>query len=248
MTTRFMVMHKNDTFTESGQRPPPELVARMGAFIGEYAQQGLFLAGEGLGPSGTRTRLTFRDGRCTVKHGPYSGSNELPAEAWMLTVKSREEAIGWGERYGKVIGDGELELGPVTEPWDLGFGARPENPPLRVLMLAKADATTEAGRPRTPQQKAELTRLKTEMTRAGVLVSAETLQPSAKSKRLNFTNHKLQVMDGPFSESKELIGGFAILKLPSMQVAIDMSIRYAEILGGTLEIDLRPLYEPDELP
>jgi hypothetical protein len=247
-TTRFMVMHKHDERTEAGERPGPELIARMGEYIGEHARKGQFLGGEGLGASATRTRLTFQDGRCSVKHGPYTGSNELPAEALLLTVKSRDEAIGWAERYGKIVGDGEIELGAVTEPWDLGFAPRPENPPLRILMLPKADRTTEAGQPRTPKQKADLTRLKTEMTRAGVLVSSEVLQPSSKSKRLVFTSNKLRVLDGPFSESKELIGGFALLKLPSMEAVIQECKRYAEILGGTLEIDVRPLYEPEDLP
>ncbi len=243
---RLLMMHKNDPHTEAGERPPPELLAKMGAYIGEHVQAGRFLAGEGLGASKTRTRLTFRDGRCTVKHGPYPGEHELPAGMLMLKVGSRDEAIGWAERYGKILGDGELELGPVTEPWDLGMMPRPENPPLRILMIEKADRSTEAGQPRSPKQKAELTRLKTEMTKAGVLVSAEQLQPSAKGKRLVFTNHDLRVSDGPFSESKELIGGFSILRLPSLEVAITECKRYAEILGGTLEVDLRPLVEPDD--
>ena len=128
---RFMVMHKHDAQTEAGVPPGPELVAQMGDYIGEHVKKGQFLGGEGLQASSTRTRLTFRDGRCTVKHGPYGGANELPAEALLLTVKTREEAIGWGERYGKILGDAEIELGPVTEPWDLGFGSKPENAPLR---------------------------------------------------------------------------------------------------------------------
>lgn len=245
---RFMVMHKNDKHTEAGEPPSPELVAKMGDFIGEYARKGQFLGGEGLGASATRTRLVFRGGQCTVKHGPYTGSNELPAAALLLKVESRDQAIGWAQRYGKILGDCEIELGPVTEPWDLGLLPRPADAPLRVLMLPKADETSEAGQARPPKQKADLTRLKTEMTKAGVLVSSESLQPSSKSKRLTFTNHKLSVMDGPFSESKELIGGFAMLELPSMEVVIEMCKRYAAILGGTLEIDVRPLYEADELP
>jgi hypothetical protein len=112
-------------------------------------------------------------------------------------------------------------------------------------MLPKADKTSEGGQELSPKQKADLTRLKTEMTKAGVLVSSETLQPSSKSKRLTFTNHKLSVMDGPFSESKELIGGFAMLALPSLDVAVEVCTRYAAILGGTLEIDIRPLYEAE---
>jgi hypothetical protein len=238
---RFMVMHKHDAFTEAGERPPPALVEQMGAYIGEHVQRGTFLGGEGLGASATRTRITFRGGQSTVKHGPYTGGNELPATALMLTVKTREEAIGWAERYGKIIGDGEVELGPVTEAWDLGFGEKPEGAPLRILMLHKADAASEAGEPPSPKQKADLTRLRTEMTKAGVLVATHTLEPSAKSKRLHYTSNVLRVVDGPFAESKELIGGFAILELPSMATTIEECTRYAAILGGTLEIDVRPL-------
>ena len=235
---RFMIMHKNDPKTEAGEKPPMELVAKMGAFIGEYAGSGRFLDGAGLGASKTRTRLVFRDGRATVKHGPYRGEHELPAATLLLKVKTREEAIGWAERYGKILGDCEIELGKVNEPWDIGLAPVPENPPLHILLIEKADAATEAGG-RTSKQKADLSRLKTEMTKAGVLVRANRLEPSAKAKRLVFTNNDLRVIDGPFVESKELLGGFAILELSGMDEAIAMCRRYAEILGGTLEIDVR---------
>jgi hypothetical protein len=78
-----------------------------------------------------------------------------------------------------------------------------------------------------------------------VLVRQTELQPSAKAKRLVFINNDLRVLDGPFSESKELIGGFAVLELSGMDEAIAMCRRYAAILGGTLEIDIRPLAEPE---
>ena len=235
---RFMIMHKNDPHTEAGEPPPMELVNKMGAFIGEYAQAGRLIDGAGLDGSKTRTRLIFRDGRCTVKHGPYRGEHELPAATLLLKVRTREEAIGWAERYGKILGDGEIELGKVNEPWDIGLMPAPENPPLQILLIDKADAATEAGG-RSPKQKAELTRLKTEMTKAGVLVRSLQLQPSAKAKRLVFTNNDLRVLDGPFAESKELLGGFAVMELDGMDEAIALCRPYAEILGGTLEIDVR---------
>ncbi len=177
-----------------------------------------------------------------MKHGPYAGEHELPAATLLLKVKTREEAIGWADRYGAILGNGEIELGKVNEPWDIGLMPAPENPPLQFLLIDKADAATEAGG-RDPKQKAALTRLETEMTKAGVLVRTNRLQPSAKGKRLMFTNNDLRVIDGPFAESKELIGGFAALDLPNMDEAIAMCRRYTEILGGTLEIDLRLLEE-----
>jgi hypothetical protein len=235
---RFMIMHKNDARTEAGEKPPIELVHQMGALIGEYAKSGRFIDGAGLRGSNTRTRLTFREGRCTVKHGPYRGERELPSATLLLKVSTREEAIGWAERYGKILGDGELELGKVSEPWDIGLMPAPENPPLQMLLIDKADPATEAGG-RSAKQKAEITRLKTEMEKAGVLVRSLQLQPSSKAKRLVFTNNDLRVFDGPFTESKELLGGFAVMEMSDMDEAITMCRRYAEILGGTLEIDVR---------
>lgn len=243
---RFMIMHKNDPHTEAGEPPPMELVTKMGAFIGEHAKAGRFVDGAGLGASKTRTRLLFRDGRCTVKHGPYRGEHELPAATLLLKVGTRDEAIGWAERYGKILGDGEIELGKVNEPWDIGLMPPPENPPLQMLLIEKAGQATEGGG-RSPQQKAALTRLKTEMTKAGVLVRSLALEPSAKAKRLVFANDDLRVLDGPFVESKELLGGFAVLDLADFEQAIDLCRRYAEILGGTLEIDVRVVDQSDEL-
>lgn len=242
---RFMMMHKNDPHTEAGEKPPMELVEKMGQFIGGYAQSGRLIDGAGLGGSATRTRLTFRDGKGTVKRGPYRGDHELPAATMLLKVKTTEEAIGWAERYGKILGTGELELGKVNEPWDIGIGTAPPDPPLQVLMIEKADQASE-GSARSVRQKAELTRLRTEMAKAGVLVGAvHQMLPSAQSKRLIFTNNDLRVLDGPFSESKELIGGFAVLDLSGMDEAMEVGRRYAAILGGTLEMDIRPLAEPE---
>jgi hypothetical protein len=237
---RFMIMHKNDPQTEAGQPPPMELVTKMGEFIGEYAKTGRFIDGAGLKGSSTRTRLVFRDGRATTKQGPYRGENELPAATLLLKVRTREEAIGWAERYGKILGDGEIELGKVNEPWDIGLMPVPENAPLQMLLIDKADQATEAGG-RSSKQKAELTRLKTEMTKAGVLVRTINLKPSAAAKRLVFTKNDLRVLDGPFTESKELLGGFAVMELSDMNEAIALCRPYAEILGGTLEIDVRPV-------
>jgi hypothetical protein len=235
---RFMIMHKNDPHTEAGLPPSMDIVHKMGAFIGEYASTGRFIDGAGLAGSKTRTRLVFRDGQCTTAPGPYRGEHELPAATLLLKVRSREEAIGWAERYGAILGDGEIEIGKVNEPWDIGLMPAPENPPLQVLLVDKADQATEAGG-RSQTQKAALSRLEAEMTAAGVLVKTIKLQPSAKAKRLVFTNNQMRATDGPFAESKELIGGFAVMELSSMDEAVDMCRRYADILGGTLEIEVR---------
>lgn len=242
---RFMMMHRHDAKSEAGELPPQELIDQMGAFIGEYLKAGKFVDGAGLGPSKTRTRLTFKDGKCTTRRGPYTGEHELPSATLLLKVKTLEEGLGWAERYGKILGDGEIELGKVNEPWDLGMMPAPENPPLQLLLIDKADAASE-GTGRTAQQKAAISRLKTEMSKAGVLQRSIDLKPSRFAKRLVFKNNDLKVTDGPFAESKELIGGFAVLDLSDMAEAVALSRDYAKILGGTLELDIRPLAPEEE--
>ena len=235
---RLLMMHKHDAKTEAGEHPPAELVGQMGEFISGFAKAGKLIDGAGLGASKTRTRLTFKGGACTIKHGPYTGEHELPAAALVLEVRTREEALGWAERYGKILGDGEIELGKVNEPWDLGLMPEPEDAPLHMLLIDKADAATE-GAGRSPQQKAALSRLRTEMTKAGVLQRTHQLQPSSNAKRLVFAANKLSVIDGPFTESKEMLGGFAVLELSGFDEAIAVTRRYIEILGSTLEVELR---------
>ena len=181
---RFMSRHKNDPRSEAGEKPPMELVAKMGEFIGEHAKAGSLIDGAGLGASSTRTRLTFRDGACTVKRGPYRGEHELPATMLLLKVKTRDEAIGWAERYGKILGTGEIELGKVNEPWDIGLMPAPENPPLQILLVKKGDQASESGA-RSGKQKADLTRLRTEMTKAGVLVRTPDDDSQARRQRID---------------------------------------------------------------
>ena len=240
---RLMMMHKVDADMERGALPSPEVMERMGPFMEESAKSGQLLGGEGLQPSKTRTRLTFVGGEVTTKNGPYTGHNELPARATLIKVKTREEAVDWATRYGKALGDGEIELGPVSEPWDLGFMPRPDDAPLRFLLLQKADAAYEAGKPPSAKQKAGITRLTSEMTKAGVLLSVINLLPSRKSTRITLDGGQRTVVDGPFAESKELIAGYGLLELPSKEAAIEASVKFAAVFGENvaMEIDMRPI-------
>src|SRR5690606_37962755 len=107
---------KNDPKTEAGEPPPKELVDAMGAFIGVYVEAGKIVDGAGLAGSKTRTRLIFRNGKCTAKRGPYAGGHELPAATLLLVVLTDEEALVWAEGYDKIMDDCEIDLGKVDEP------------------------------------------------------------------------------------------------------------------------------------
>ena len=91
-----------------------------------------------------------------------------------------------------------------------------------------------------------LTRLKTEMTKAGVLVSDHALEPSSKSKRLIFTNHKLELVDGPFAEAKELIAGFWLWEVKSMDEAVEWVKRCPNPMNEDSTIEIRPVFEAED--
>jgi hypothetical protein len=239
---RLISMHKVDAAMEAGAMPSQQLIQGMGKLIGDMKQSGAFVDGAGLRPSATRVRLRFSGGERTLEKGPYAGANELVAAFIMLVVRDMEEAIAWASRYAEAVGDLELEVGPVTEPWDLGVMPRPAGAPLRCLLLHKADADSEAGKPLGKRATAALAKLTEEMSQAGVLLAAERLQPSSKGVRTKVANKRSTVLDGPFTESKELIAGFVILNVPSLEAAHEWTTRFAEVIGD-VEMDLRPLYE-----
>src|SRR5689334_15061371 len=125
---RYLMMHKVDAKMEAGILPGKELIEGMGKLMGSLIQSGALVDGAGLKPSKTRMRLRFSGGERIVTKGPYKGVNELPARIAMIKTTSVEEALDWTTRYATAIGgDVEIELGAVTEGWDLGVMPKPEN-------------------------------------------------------------------------------------------------------------------------
>jgi hypothetical protein len=118
------------------------------------------------------------------------------------------------------------------------------------MMMVKADPNYEAGRPPDPALLAAVGKLSEEMANAGVLIQSGGLLPSSTGARVRVSGGKMTVTDGPFAETKELIGGFAILEAASKEDAIRLGRQFmqlhADVLGqsyeGTLEI--RPMFDP----
>jgi hypothetical protein len=121
---------------------------------------------------------------------------------------------------------------------------------MRFMMIVKADPSYESGRPPDPALLAAVGKLSEEMTRAGVLLQSGGLLPSSKGARVRVSGGKMTVTDGPFAETKELIGGFAILEAASKEEAIRLGKEFmqlhVDVLGqpyeGTLEV--RPMFDP----
>jgi hypothetical protein len=244
---RFMLMHKTNPDNEAGIRPSAELIAGVGATIGEMAKLGIFRDGAGLRASSLGIRLERKAGKVSTTPGPFIGRNELPAALCVLRVRSRDEAVEWATRFATLMGDAELDIRPVTEPWDLGLAEKPkDDPTTRYMAVYKADARHEAGTPPPLEVRAGVAQLMAEMKRAGVFVMAEALKPSRVSKRVRTSGGRQTVIDGPFTESKELIAGYLTLEVPAIADALTWALPYSVLLGNA-ELDVRPLFEPEEL-
>jgi len=111
---------------------------------------------------------------------------------------------------------------------------------MRFMTLYKPGK--EAMAPPSNEHLAEMGKLIEEMTKAGVLLSTEGLQPSAKAARVRISGGKLTVIDGPFAEAKELIGGYAIIQVKSKEEAIEWSKRFLKVVGEG-ESEVRQMHD-----
>jgi hypothetical protein len=121
---------------------------------------------------------------------------------------------------------------------------------MRFMMIVNADPSHEAGRPLDPALLAAVGKLSEQMSKAGVLLQSGGLLPSSRGARVRVSGGKMTVTDGPFAETKEVVGGFAILEAASKEEAIRLGKEFmqvhVDVLGqayeGTLEV--RPMFEP----
>jgi hypothetical protein len=243
---RVMLLHKSNADTEAGTVPPASLIAEVGAMVGAAREAGILRDGAGLRASSLGVRLTFAGGKRSVVSGPFVGRNEDPAAFCVVRTVTRDEAAEIASRFAAVLGDGECDIRPVTEAWDLGFGEKPkDDPTTRWMLVWKADPTSNSPLP-TLQTRAAVGKLVTELKRGGVLLQGEVFRPSREAKRIPVSAGKRRAVDGPFAESKELISGFMTLEVPTLADALPWAERYIGAVSG-VELDVRPLYELVEL-
>ena len=123
---------------------------------------------------------------------------------------------------------------------------------MKYMMMVKADKNYENGMPPDPRLMAAIGKHAEEMIKAGILLETGGLRPSSQGAKVRAARGKLTVSDGPFSESKELIGGYAILKANSREEAIklgsDFMQIHGEVLGPTYEgeLEIRQMFDGTE--
>jgi hypothetical protein len=120
---------------------------------------------------------------------------------------------------------------------------------MRFMVIVKADKKSEAGVLPTKETKetfAAMGKFNEELVKAGVMLAGEGLQPSSKGKRVRFSGQQRTVIDGPFTETKELIAGFWLWQVKSMEEAVEW-LKRAPFDGGT-EVEIHQVYEASDFP
>lgn len=114
---------------------------------------------------------------------------------------------------------------------------------MRVMVIIKANKESEAGVLPDEKLLSEMGKFNEELVQAGVMLAGEGLHPSSKGKRVKFSGDKRTVIDGPFAETKELIAGFWLWNVKSMEEAIDWVKRCPNPTGQEGEVEIRQIFE-----
>ncbi|HYO54710.1 YciI family protein [Archangium sp.] len=117
---------------------------------------------------------------------------------------------------------------------------------MKVMVLIKANKDSEAGVLPSTELLTAMGKYNEELVKAGVMLAGEGLHPSSKGARVRFSGNKRTVLDGPFTETKELIAGFWLWQVKSMEEAIEWVKRCPNPTGTESEIEIRQVFEPDD--
>jgi hypothetical protein len=117
---------------------------------------------------------------------------------------------------------------------------------MRVMVIVKATADSEAGLMPTEQLLTEMGRYNEELVKAGIMLAGEGLKPSSQGKRIRFSGTKRTVIDGPFSETKELVAGYWLWQVRSMDEAIEWARRCPNPMPGDSDLEIRPIFEAED--
>jgi len=117
---------------------------------------------------------------------------------------------------------------------------------MRFMLIVKADANSEAGVMPSQELLTEMGKYNEELVKAGVLLAGEGLHPSSKGARVKFSGSSRTVVDGPFSETKELVAGFWLVEVKSKEEAIEWVKRCPNPMQGESEIEIRQVFEAED--
>jgi hypothetical protein len=117
---------------------------------------------------------------------------------------------------------------------------------MRCIVMVKATQASEAGVMPSEKLLTEMGRFNEELVKAGIMLAAEGLQPSSKGTRVKFSGSQRSVIDGPFAETKELVAGFWLWQVKSMEEAVEWVKRCPNPFESESEIEIRQVFEADD--
>lgn len=227
---QYMILRRADRQSEAGRLSP--------------AESAMLFAG--LKSSDSAVRLTLRNGEATVTEGPFPDPAEMIAGFAIVDVPSKEAAIDWLKRWPASESEVELEIRESGCPGGCAqvIAANvpdPKGKRFAILLRASDDLENEV-----PVPQAMLDRLdahNAKEARAGVLLAADGLRTSARGARVKVAKNAFSVIDGPFTEIKEMIAGFWMIRVPTMQDAIAWAKRNPYPTGPNVDVEIRELSE-----
>lgn len=256
---RYMLLRRSDPAHAAGQPLSAGERKALAGYARQMSDAGILHGCEHFEPGVGSVRLSIADGKASVAARSVSDSQELIAGFAIIDVPAREDALAWGARWPSSAGAGDSDghrdpagAGAEVEVRLSGCSGgcaqvrtapAPDAPGQRYAILLRSSSDLEN---ETPVARARLDALDAHNAaeaKAGVLLGADGLRSSAHGARVSLAAGKLTVVDGPFTEIKEMIAGYWLIRAPSLQDAIAWAARNPYPVGPRVEVDIRQVAE-----
>jgi hypothetical protein len=227
---QFMILRRADAHSETARLSPAEAELLMAT----------------LKPSASALRLTLHHGQASVAEGPFPDPAEMIAGFALIDVPTRQDAVEWLRRWPAAEHPVELDIREAGCPGgcaDIEAADLPGAQGQRFAILLRSSADLEAEVPVPQHMLDTLDAFNAAEAKAGVLLAAGGLRTSALGARVKVAKDSFSVVDGPFTEIKEMIAGFWLIRVPAMADALAWAKRNPYPTGPNVEVEIRALFE-----
>lgn len=231
---QYMILRRASSQSESGPLPAAEA-----ALLFAHLQ-----------PSANAVRLTLRNGEATITPGPFPDPAEMIAGFAVIDVPGLTDAVDWLKRWPATDAEVELEIresgcpGGCAQviPADI---ADPQGRRFAVLLRASRELEDEVPVPQTMLDALDVHNARE--AQAGVLLAADGLRTSARGARVKVSRQAFTIIDGPFTEIKEMIAGFWLIRVPAMDDAIAWARRNPYPVGPNVDVEIREVFDATDV-
>ncbi|MES2319224.1 MAG: YciI family protein [Pseudomonadota bacterium] len=230
---QFMILRRADQLSESARLSPEESALLLATFKS----------------SDSALRLTLADGQAHVTEGPFPDPADMIAGFAIIDVPSKDDAVAWLKRWPATGHPVELEIRESGCPGGCAqvIAANVPDPQgKRFAILLRNSAALDAEVPVPQHMLDTLDAHNAVEAKAGVLLAADGLRGSARGARVKVAEGAFSVVDGPFTEIKEMIAGFWLIRVPALEDALAWAKRNPYPTGPNVEVEIRELFETSQ--